>query len=199
MPEVNRSTDVLIVGAGPVGLTLAAALEARGVDVLLVDKAAEGAHTSRAAVIHSRTLEALGEIDVSDELVRRGTIVPRFTVRDRDRALMTIDFDGLPGRHPYTLMLPQDITEAVLARRLDELGGTVHLAQEIATKDQDSAGLTATMVGGDTFRPSYFVGPRPDFNAPSAGKQGSASRARATSSRSCSPTCTWTGSSTTAR
>ena len=158
MPEVNRSTDVLIVGAGPVGLTLAAALEARGVDVLLVDKAAEGAHTSRAAVIHSRTLEALGGIDVSDELVRRGTIVPRFTVRDRDRALMTIDFDGLPGRHPYTLMLPQDITEAVLARRLDELGGTVHRGHELARLDQDAAGVTATMVGGETVRASYVVG-----------------------------------------
>ena len=38
----------------------------------------------------------LHAIDVTDELVRRGVIVPRFTLRDRDRALLTIDFDGLP-------------------------------------------------------------------------------------------------------
>src|SRR5215218_4560078 len=94
MFELPRRTDVLIIGAGPVGLTLAASLKARGVDAVVIDKDAEGANTSRAAVIHARTLEALHGIDVSDELVRRGTIVPRFTIRDRDRALMTIDFDG---------------------------------------------------------------------------------------------------------
>jgi 2-polyprenyl-6-methoxyphenol hydroxylase-like FAD-dependent oxidoreductase len=158
MVELPRSTDVLIVGAGPVGLTLAAALQARGVDVVLVDKAAERANTSRAAVIHARTLEALRGIDVSDELVRRGTIVPRFTVRDRDRALLTIDFDGLPGRHPYTLMLPQDITEDVLSSRLEELGGRVHRPYGLERLSQDADGVTATMVGGDTVRASYVVG-----------------------------------------
>jgi 2-polyprenyl-6-methoxyphenol hydroxylase-like FAD-dependent oxidoreductase len=158
MSALPRTTDVLIVGAGPVGLTLAASLQARGADVLLVDKAAEVARTSRAAVIHARTLEVLHGIDVSDELVRRGVIVPRFTVRDRDRALLTIDFDGLPTRYPYTLMLPQDITEDVLTGRLAELGGRVHRPYELARLEQDSDGVTATMVGGETVRASYVVG-----------------------------------------
>jgi 2-polyprenyl-6-methoxyphenol hydroxylase-like FAD-dependent oxidoreductase len=158
MSELPRTTDVLIVGAGPVGLTLAASLKARGVDVVLVDKAAEVAHTSRAAVIHARTLEVLQSIHVSDELVRRGVIVPRFTVRDRDRALLTIDFDGLPTRYPYTLMLPQDITEDVLAGRLAELGGQVHRPYELVRLEQDEDGVTATMLGGETVRASYTVG-----------------------------------------
>jgi len=51
MLELPRTTEVLIVGAGPVGLTLAASLQARGVDVVVVDQAAEVATTSRAAVI----------------------------------------------------------------------------------------------------------------------------------------------------
>ena len=91
-------------------------------------------------------------IGVSDELVRRGVIVPRFTVRDRDRALMTIDFDGLPTAHPYTLMLPQDVTEEVLTARLDELGGRVHRPYELARLAQDADGVTATMAGGETVR-----------------------------------------------
>ncbi len=158
MSELPRTADVLIVGAGPVGLTLAASLQARGVDVVLVDKAAEVARTSRAAVIHARTLEVLHTIDVSDELVRRGVIVPRFTLRDRDRALLTIDFDGLPTPHPYTLMLPQDITEDVLTGRLAELGGRVHRPYELARLEQDGDGVTATMAGGETVRASYVVG-----------------------------------------
>jgi 2-polyprenyl-6-methoxyphenol hydroxylase-like FAD-dependent oxidoreductase len=158
MSELPRTTEVLIVGAGPVGLALAASLQARGVDVVLLDKAAEVSKTSRAAVIHARTLEMLHSIDVSDELVRRGAIVPRFTVRDRDRVLLTIDFDELPTRHPYTLMLPQNITEGVLTDRLDELGGRVHRPYELARLEQDAAGVTATMVGGETVRALYVVG-----------------------------------------
>lgn len=158
MSELPRTTDVLVVGAGPAGLTLAASLRARGVDVVLLDKAAEAANTSRAAVIHARTLEVLRGIDISDELVRRGVIVPRFTLRDRDRELLTIDFDELPTRHPYTLMLPQNITEDVLTSRLAELGGRVHRPYELARVEQDGDGVTATMVGGETVRALYVVG-----------------------------------------
>jgi 2-polyprenyl-6-methoxyphenol hydroxylase-like FAD-dependent oxidoreductase len=158
MSELPRTTDVLIAGAGPVGLTLAASLAARGVDVVLVDKVAEVSNTSRAAVIHARTLEVLEGIDVTDELVRRGVITPRFTVRDRDRALLSIDFDQLPTRHPYTLMLPQNITEDVLTSRLAELGGQVDRPYQLAHLEQDGDGVTATMVGGETVRASYAVG-----------------------------------------
>jgi 2-polyprenyl-6-methoxyphenol hydroxylase-like FAD-dependent oxidoreductase len=61
-------------------------------------------------VVHARTLEVLEELEVTDRLRAEGHIVPRFTVRDRDHVLVTIRFDGLPTRYPYTLMLPQNIT-----------------------------------------------------------------------------------------
>ncbi|WP_067462780.1 FAD-dependent oxidoreductase [Actinomadura macra] len=155
LPE---TTDVLVVGAGPVGLTLAAALTARGVDVTLVDRQAEGANTSRAAVVHARTLEVLETVGIADELVGVGVIVPRFTVRDRDQALLTVDFDGLPTRYPYTLMVPQNITEEVLLRRLRTLGGDVHRPYEVASLTQDGEGVTATMASGETVRARYAVG-----------------------------------------
>ncbi|HEX5296297.1 MAG TPA: FAD-dependent monooxygenase [Streptosporangiaceae bacterium] len=156
--QLPDSTDVLIVGAGPVGLTLAASLAADGVHAVLVDKQAEGANTSRACVVHSRTLEVLRELKVSEELVSRGLIVPRFTVRDRDRVLMTIDFDDLPTDYPYTLMVPQDITEQVLLGRLRSAGGQVHRPCELTGLAQDPGGVTATMATGDTIRAAYAVG-----------------------------------------
>ncbi|HEU5388208.1 MAG TPA: FAD-dependent monooxygenase [Streptosporangiaceae bacterium] len=152
------STGVLIVGAGPVGLTLAASLAAAGVPAVLVDKQAAGANTSRACVVHSRTLEVLRELKVSEELVSRGLIVPRFTVRDRDRVLMTIDFDDLPTDFPYTLMIPQDSTERVLLDRLHRAGGQVHRPYELTSLAQDGDGVTGTMASGETIRAGYAVG-----------------------------------------
>ncbi|MFC4051530.1 FAD-dependent oxidoreductase [Actinomadura syzygii] len=152
------STDVLVVGAGPVGLALAAALTSRGVDVVLVDRQAEGANTSRAAVVHARTLEVLEAVGVTDELVGRGVVVPRFTVRDGDRALLAIDFDGLPTRYPYTLMVPQDVTEEVLAARLRATGGEVRRGHEVVSLVQDGDGVTAATATGETVRARYAVG-----------------------------------------
>lgn len=156
--QLPGTADVLIVGAGPVGLTLAASLAAEGVPAVLVDQQSEGANTSRACVVHSRTLEVLQPLDVSGELVSRGLIVPRFTVRDRDRVLMTIDFDGLPTRYPYTLMVPQDVTEQVLLERLHSAGGRVQRPCQLTGLVQDSDGVRATMAAGDTIRATYVVG-----------------------------------------
>jgi 2-polyprenyl-6-methoxyphenol hydroxylase-like FAD-dependent oxidoreductase len=125
VPTLPTTTDVVIVGAGPTGLTLACILAAEGVSFILVDRLAEGANTSRAGVVHARTLEVLEELEVTDRLRAEGHVVPRFVVRDRDRRLATIRFDGLPTRYPYTLMVPQQITEAILLGRLRELGSDV--------------------------------------------------------------------------
>ena len=109
--ESPAATDVLIVGAGPTGLTLATALVARGIRTIVVDRQAAGANTSRAAVVHARTLEVLESIDVADRLVRLGVQASRFTIRDRDRVLVPVRFDHLPTRYPYTLMISQSVTE----------------------------------------------------------------------------------------
>ena len=67
-----KKADVVVVGAGPTGLTLACTLRAADLDVLVLDKVAEGANTSRAAVIHARTLEVLDELDITPRLVAEG-------------------------------------------------------------------------------------------------------------------------------
>ncbi|MES9536805.1 FAD-dependent oxidoreductase [Actinomadura sp. NPDC000600] len=158
MNAVPKSTDVLVIGAGPVGLSLAASLRQKGVDAVLLDKAAEGANTSRAAVVHARTLEALRELKVTDELVERGIIVPRFTVRERDRVLLTVEFGDLPTEFPYTLLVPQNVTEEILLARLQQEGGLVHRPFEVTGLEQDGEGVTATLAGGEQIRAAYAVG-----------------------------------------
>lgn len=151
-------TEVAIVGGGPTGLALAVTLASAGIDFVVLDRLAEGANTSRAAVVHARTLEVLDELGASDELVSRGVQVTRFAVRDGARRLLTVPFDRLATPHPYTLMVPQYETEKVLLDRLRALGGDVHRPYEVASVVQDEDGLTLTMTSGRTLRAAYAVG-----------------------------------------
>ena len=115
-------------------------------------------NTSRAAVVHARTLEVLDELDASKELIDRGIPVTRFAVRDGSRRLLTVPFDGLPTPYPYTLMVPQYETEDVLLGRLRALGGDVHRPYEVSSVVQDEDGVTLTMSTGETLRAGYAVG-----------------------------------------
>jgi 2-polyprenyl-6-methoxyphenol hydroxylase-like FAD-dependent oxidoreductase len=134
------TTEVLIVGAGPTGLALAVALRQAGIDHVLIDRLAKGQNTSRAAVIHAHTLEALEPLGVVGDLVGRGLKIERFALRDRDRALLQLQFGQLPSIYDFLLMLPQDVTERVLADRLAALGGTIHRGVTATSVTQDPTG-----------------------------------------------------------
>src|SRR5262249_40664828 len=134
---MKTETDVLIIGAGPTGMALSIALLQAGVDHLLIDRLTEGQNTSRAGVIHAQTLESLATLGVADELAARGLKIERFPIRDRDRPLVQLGFGGLPSPHPYVLMLPQNITEEVLAHRIESLGGIIHRGVTATRVEQD--------------------------------------------------------------
>jgi 2-polyprenyl-6-methoxyphenol hydroxylase-like FAD-dependent oxidoreductase len=156
--DLPARTQVAIVGGGPTGLALAVTLASAGVDFVVVDRLAEGANTSRAAVVHARTLEVLAELGAAEELIARGVPVTRFTVHDGSRRLLTVPFDRLPTPYPFTLMVPQYETEAVLLARLRALGADVHRPYEVGSVVQDPAGVTLTMTTGHTLRAEYAVG-----------------------------------------
>jgi len=128
-PEHN----VVIVGAGPTGLALGAELKRLGVSQLILDRLPAGANTSRAVVIHARTLEVLESLGIIPELLKEGLVITTFRIRDRDRILASISFKDLETQYPFTLMLPQDRTEAILLRRLQSLGGDVQRPREVVS------------------------------------------------------------------
>jgi 2-polyprenyl-6-methoxyphenol hydroxylase-like FAD-dependent oxidoreductase len=154
----------MIVGAGPTGLVCAGVLATEGISFLLVDQLAEGTNTSRAAVIHARTLEVLEELGITPRLHAEGHVVRLFTVRDRNHVLATVRFDQLrlPTRYPYMLMIPQNVTEAILLGRLRELGGDVdrpYLVTDLR-QEADSVTVTVTAHGQEpqTIHARYVVG-----------------------------------------
>lgn len=144
----TMDTAVLIVGAGPTGLALAATLAHASIPVIVVDRAARGANTSRAAVIHARTLDVLDTIGLAQPLIDRGVIVPRFSVRHGDKVLMTIDFEHIDSPHRYTLMLPQSTTEQVIADSLPT-DLPVLRSHTIGSVEQRGDGITAVVTGTD--------------------------------------------------
>jgi hypothetical protein len=155
---MTESTDVLIVGAGPTGLALALGLTERGVDHVIVDGLPAGATTSRAAVVHARTLEVLAPLGVAEPLIHEGITTTRFTIRDRDRVLMTVGFSDLPTPYPFTLMVSQATTEAVLIRRLADRGLGVRRPDTLAGLAPGPDDVTATFAAGDSLTARWVVG-----------------------------------------
>src|ERR1043166_7546989 len=157
MSELPDRTEVLVVGAGPVGLAVAASLAGHGHDVTVVERQAAGANTSRAAVGPARTLEMRERIGVSKRLAGLGIHARQFSIRDGDRELVPVRFDRLPTDYPYALRVPQNIPEQVLLDRLEELGGRVHRPYVATGVSPAADGAEVTLDSGDVIEAQYIV------------------------------------------
>jgi 2-polyprenyl-6-methoxyphenol hydroxylase-like FAD-dependent oxidoreductase len=160
------SPQVLIVGAGPTGLTLAIDLARRGVGVRIVDRATEYFAGSRGDGIQPRTLEVFEDLGVLDAVLAAGA----------PPALMRVHLDGhlvterrmseprepspaVPYPNPW--MLGQSDTEAILRERLAEFGIRVELSTTLVTFTHDEDGVTAVLdgpAGAEAVRADYLVG-----------------------------------------
>ena len=143
-------TDVLIVGAGPTGLTLAGDLARAGVRHMVLERRSAEPNTTRAFGVHARTLEQLDVRGVADELVATGLRVQGI----RLYGLTEVSLSSVPSRFPFVLVTPQYETERVLAGR----GVEVTSGVAVASVDQDVDGVTATLTDGRTLRARYLVG-----------------------------------------
>ncbi|WP_327071977.1 FAD-dependent monooxygenase [Kitasatospora sp. NBC_01302] len=153
MAEAGR-TGILVVGAGPVGLTVALELARRGVPIRLIDAAGGPATTSRALATHARTLEVYDQLGVLDAILARGQKVEHFTLHQGGRRLIRFDTDysALPTRYPFTMMVDQTSTEEVLRNAVAQHGIHVEWGVGLEGFTQDGEGVTATLVSADGTR-----------------------------------------------
>ncbi|TDX08786.1 NAD(P)/FAD-dependent oxidoreductase [Kribbella sp. VKM Ac-2566] len=154
---IPQQAEIVVVGAGPVGLAVAVGLRLHGHDVVVVDQQAEGANTSRACVIHPRTLEVLEELGVTKRLVDLGLELDDFAIRAGDRKLIPVGFADLPTEYPFVTMIPQPVTEQVLLERLEELGGSVLRPYAATGLTQTADGAEVTLDSGDVIKAQYVV------------------------------------------
>ncbi|MFJ2866701.1 FAD-dependent monooxygenase [Kitasatospora sp. NPDC087314] len=150
-----RTTDVLVVGAGPVGLTLALGLARAGVDCRIIERDPEFRDRGvRGKGVNPRTLEVFDDLGVVDEILARGDVNLKVRSYEGDRLVQEVD----PGPanapttdRPYAgmLLLAQHQTEAVLRDRLAHHGVTVEPATELLDYTQDADGVLATVRRGE--------------------------------------------------
>jgi 2-polyprenyl-6-methoxyphenol hydroxylase-like FAD-dependent oxidoreductase len=130
------ATQVLVCGAGPTGLVLALRLQRSGVRVRIVDAAAEPGTTSRALVVHARTLEFYRQMGLSDAFLEEGLRFVAANLWVRGRHVRRIELGEIGtgiSAFPYMLVVPQDRRERFLIEHLRRAGleverGTEHSA-----------------------------------------------------------------------
>jgi 2-polyprenyl-6-methoxyphenol hydroxylase-like FAD-dependent oxidoreductase len=162
----RQSTTVLIVGAGPTGLTLAHELLRRGVQIRLVDKAPAASQNTKALGVWPRTLELFARADagIVDEMLTQGVKTPSFHVWSDGHLLVHLDFaHRLTGSsYPFALMIPQAETEAILTQHVLELGGTIERGTELLSLTQREEGLEVVLrlAGGqeELARTDWLIG-----------------------------------------
>jgi 3-(3-hydroxy-phenyl)propionate hydroxylase len=169
--------EVLVVGAGPVGLAAALFLQQHGVRVEVVDMDQRTTQQSYALAIHPSTLQILDEAGLSEGLIRAGRKLTKVAYYEGRERRAEIDYSALASRHPYLLVVRQSLLEkaaeealrqkklkVLWGHRLQALtmdGATVHA--EVAKLDQVQTGYAVAgsewvVVQSETIRPAYVIG-----------------------------------------
>ncbi|MCG7310802.1 FAD-dependent oxidoreductase [Brachybacterium sp. ACRRE] len=142
----DHDVDVLVAGAGPVGLMAAVNLARSGVSVRLVDAARGPATTSRALGVHARSLEVYDQIGILGEIAPHGTRINAF-IRHEAQGTDRLDFDfgDLATRFPFMLNVDQVVLERALRAAASMLGVEIEWSTALESFEQDADGVTAVL------------------------------------------------------
>ncbi len=158
----NGAADALVVGAGPVGLTMAAELARHRLRCRIVDKSAARSDKSKALVLWPRTLELLDGSSAIEPFLGAGLRVVRARIFGDGQPLAQLTLDGLASPYPFALMIPQSETERLLEAQLTRLGGAVERGVELVDFAADADGVSARLRRadgtGESVRGGWLIG-----------------------------------------
>ncbi len=151
-------TDCLIVGAGPVGLTLACQLKAFGSRVRIIDKLDGPALRTKAVAVWSRTAEIFEQMGLIDRFLNKGLKCYGTSFFANGKRAAHLSLDGIESRYNFALLVPQHETEAILRERLSELGVQVEYGKRLLSVNQSSDRVETLLESGESLESSWLVG-----------------------------------------
>lgn len=156
-PE-EPAADVIVAGAGPVGLLLANLLARDGFSVVLLEARREPRHDSMAIGITPPSLDILETLGLAEAFSNAGVRIRRAHVHERGGTVGTLTFDAADPARPYILSLPQTETEALLAARLaGQPRVTVLRGWSVESVDQGRDGVRIAASEAHTGRERVFA------------------------------------------
>ncbi|MFJ3097526.1 rifampin monooxygenase [Streptomyces hydrogenans] len=147
--------DVLVIGGGPTGLTLASELRLWGLTPLVLEKAPEPSGHSRALGLHVRSIEVMDQRGLLDRFLARGK---QHRVGGFFAGLGTHWPEDLDTAHSYVLGIPQNVTEELLEEHALDRGVEIRRGRELVGLVQDGEGVTAELADGTRLRARWLVG-----------------------------------------
>ncbi len=139
------NSSILIVGAGPTGMTAAIELKRAGFDVRIIDKSDQMAQHSQALVVQARTLEQFQRYGIAEKAVARGRKLHGGKFFSEGKEILSIGFDELASRYPFLLFLPQSETEALLNAHMEQLGVKTERQVELESLAQDDRSVRVSL------------------------------------------------------
>ncbi|KTD18620.1 FAD dependent oxidoreductase [Legionella lansingensis] len=137
--------DVLVVGAGPVGLFCANELHRHGLRCRIVDKKSELSDKSKALAIHIRSLDVMEDCGFIDEILSQGSQILGAIVKSQGEILADVTFAHVEASRHFLIDLPQDKTERILNQGLVNKGLRVEWQTELLSVEQSHDGVTALL------------------------------------------------------
>ncbi len=148
MPQTNN--PILIVGAGPVGLTAALELKRRGATPMIIDNDGVPTPESRALAIHARTLDIFEKSGISERLIAAGNKINHILMRKNNKTKVHLNLkQDLPHRYNFILALPQSRTEEILIEALGEQGIDVNWYTSLETLKKTSSNFEGTLLNSN--------------------------------------------------
>jgi 2-polyprenyl-6-methoxyphenol hydroxylase-like FAD-dependent oxidoreductase len=145
---------VVIAGAGPAGMMLAAELALAKVDVAVLERRPDHLLVgSRAGGFHSRTIEVLDQRGVADRFLAEGQVAQAAML-----GTTVLDMSDFPTRHPYSLGIWQNQIERIMAAWIAELPVRIYYGREVTGFAQDDSGVDVECSDGQSLRAQYLVG-----------------------------------------